>query len=244
MPDRHGPACSRCRGASYRGRPAPAPSAAAANEVAIEKKTTVPPVAPSRGSRRCSQPGTSTHRRSRQPVRPRLRDRLGQADRVAGRPPRTTSRPGRPRAVAASVSVGTTPTGDPRRRGAHPPGTATRFCRPRRARATVAVPRSATSRPRRRRRAGAPQTSMTMSASSRVEVVRQDGGDRPAEEDRVAAAGHLFTERRPTAQPVGDAQRGQRQRHEGGHPVPHRAARAGVCGRPRRRCRRACRPTR
>ena len=96
-----------------------APSAAAANEVAIEKKTTVPPSAVARIAP-CSQPGTSTQTTVTSAGPPARGDRGGQRHRVAGvgdddgvgeaRPPRSS---------AASAAVGTTPIVRP---GAGAPG--------------------------------------------------------------------------------------------------------------------------
>ena len=54
------------------------------------------------------------------------------------------------------------------------------------------------------------------------QVVGQDGGDRAGEEDRRALGRHLLGAAVPRSQAVGDPQRGEGQRDEGGHPLPDR----------------------
>ena len=78
----------------------------------------------------------------------------------------------------------------------------------------------------------------------RVEVVRDDGGDRAAEEHGVAVARHLLAVAVPAGQAVLDDERGQREADQGRDAVPHRAGRAATRDRPPRRCRRASRRSR
>ena len=75
-------------------------------------------------------------------------------------------------------------------------------------------------------------------------VAGQPGRDRPAEQDRVAVARHLLGLAVPARQPVGDHQRGQAERDQGGDLVARPAGRAASPGRPRRPRRSACRRSR
>ena len=76
------------------------------------------------------------------------------------------------------------------------------------------------------------------------QVVGQDRGDRPREEDRRPLGRHLLRPAVPAGQTVGDPQRGEGERDQRGHPVADGAGPAATPGRRRRRHRSACRPSR
>ena len=162
--------------------------------VAIEKKITVPPSAVARIAP-CSQPGhvDADHGHVGRPAQ-----RAGRPRRPA--PPgrgRRRARPRRPGPAAASGRRSRRGRDDAdgtarRPRAGRRPATASRSCRRRRSPRPVgrrpAVARATT----RSVSAGAPHTSSTARASSRVEVVGQHRGDRAGEQDRVPVARHLL----------------------------------------------------
>ena len=171
-----------------------APSAAAENDVAIEKKMTVPPSAVARIAP-CSQPGTSTQTTvtSAGAAQSAL-DGGRQRDRVAG--------------VGEGDVVGQPDFAQQRGLaldGHDADGACARRRRGRRQRQRAGLARSADRRrpsapaaartyrsTTRAVSAGAPQTSMTAIASSLGQVVGEPCGDRAAEEDRGALGRHLL----------------------------------------------------
>ena len=218
---RHGRARTRCRSAWSRRRPAPRRRAPPpANDVAIEKKITVPPSAVARIAP-CSQPGTSTQTTVTSAGPPSAcGDRRRQRDRIAGVGERDlVGQPGRAQR-SRSASTGTTPTvrAAPARRAAAsdsepllpaPPSTAT----------VTLVRRPYAARTTRSVSAGAPHTSSTARASSRS---RSSGSTAAIERaNRIACPARGTCSLRPSqpAQPVGDRQRRQGQRDQRGDPV-------------------------
>ena len=206
-----------------------APRAAAENDVAIEKKMTVPPSAVARIAP-CSQPGTSTQTTvTSAGAAEGLLDGGRERDRVAG--------------VGEGDGVGEADLAQQRRlvldrhhtdgAGSGPPGGGQRH-RPALAGAAddgdpgagrVAADHALGERGRpadvhhgHRQRAG--------------QVVGQAGGDRAAEQDRVPRGRHLLGLPVPAGQAVGDPQRRQRQRHQRRDPVadpqPQRRLRADL----------------
>ncbi len=218
-----------------------APSAAAANDVAIEKKMTVPPFAVARIAP-CSQPGTSTQT-TVMSAGPPSAAVTASASATGSRASASATDVGEAgsRSRSASCCTGTMPTvfGAPARRAAAsdsepdlpaPPITAT---------VGAAYPCDDA-----RGQCGRAAHVQDRQRQLRVKIIGQYGGDRPSEQDRVTGGRHLLAHPVPAGQPVGDRQRRQRERDQRGDPVADREARAANRGRPRRRCRSACRPSR
>ncbi len=110
--------------------------------------------------------------------------------------------------------------------------TASRTCRRRRSTATVGARRWRRTRATTRAvSAGAPQTSITASARRGGEVVGQHGGDASGRTgSRGRRPGTCSRAAVPARQAVVDAQRGQRERDQGGDPVADARGRAGDSG--------------
>ena len=199
-----------------------APSAAAVNEVAIEKKITVPPCGGGQDRAALAAGHVHAHdrhvgraagrlhcRRERRPGRARRRSRPASASPAA-------------RSAAASASSGTTPM---ILAGAGPAGggqrTATRSCPPRRARRPRAPAacdvRAATTR---WVSAGAPHTSITASGQRR-RAGRRAAPPAIERPNRIAWPAHGTCSDRavPAGQAVGDDQRREAERDQRGDPV-------------------------
>ena len=198
-----------------------APRAAAAKLVAIEKNTTVPPSAVARMAG-CSHPGTSTQTTVTSAGPPAPADRFGQAEGctrigdndLVGEVRGTQGGGfGLVRDDADEPSGARVPSGGQGERPDLPAAPSTQTVGP-----------SHTSSTTRAHQGRGAADVHDHESEPRVEVVREDGGDRPAEEDRVTAGRDLFAAPVPSLEPVGDAQWRQRERHERGHPVPHREA--------------------
>ena len=175
-----------------------APSAAAANDVAMLKKMTVPPSAVARIAP-CSQPGTSTQTTvtSAGPAE-RADDGVGERDRVAGVGQRdVVGDAGRSQPLLLGHG-GHDADASGRRRAGRRRATATRTCRPRRSRPRCLAAGDArrwTTRCGQRRRAADVEHGQGQLG---VEVVREHGRDRAGEQDGVAARRHLLRCGRPS----------------------------------------------
>ncbi len=224
------PACSRCRPASSRPPPSPPrPSAAAENDVAMEKKTTVPPSAVARIAP-CSAPGTSTQTTVTSTGVPTAAATASGsvASATTTRSARPAARQGRGLGLVPHQSgelAGARGTGGGQAQAAGLAGGPEDDDRPR------AALRSTT----RAVAAGAPQTSRTASETASGRSSGSTAAMERAKRIAVPSAGTCSDAAVPAGQPVGEAQRREGEGDEGGDPLPDGAGPAATRGRPRRR---------
>ena len=213
-PGRRAPACSRCRPAWSRPPPSPPRPGPPPRRTWPWRRRPRCPRRPSPAPLRVRRPGRRRRRRSRRPGRPTAAATASGSVASA-----TTTRSARPaaRSAAASSSLRTRPVSvRRRRRPRRRPGSGSRTC--------PAAPRTATERAPARSTtravaAGAPQTSRTARATASGRSSGRTAAMERAKRIAVPCGRHLLGAAVPPVEPVGDPQRGEGQRDEGGHPL-------------------------